>query len=241
MRTIAIGDIHGGLLALEQLMQRVEPNNTDRYIFLGDYVDGWSHAMETIDFLISFAETFDCIFIRGNHDYLAHQYLKKKEQNQMWLASGGASTVASYAQISATKKKEHLRFFKKLTNYHIDAENRLFVHAGFTNDEGPRYEFFEQQVFWDRTLWEMAHSLNPTLTPDDAKYPKRLKLFHEIYIGHTPTTRIGQENPANFANLWNVDTGAAFKGKLSAIDVASKQVWQSDAVWTLYPNEKGRN
>lgn len=54
-------------------------------------------------------------------------------------------------------------------------------------------------------------------------YPARLKLFKEIYIGHTPVSRIDEENPVNMANVWNVDTGAAFKGKLSGIDVDSKK------------------
>ena len=42
-------------------------------------------------------------------------------------------------------------------------------------------------------------------------------------------------------NIWNVDTGAAFTGKLSAIDLDTKQVFQSDEVYKMYPNESGRN
>ena len=87
----------------------------------------------------------------------------------------------------------------------------------------------------------MVCSLDPNLSQDDDKYPKRLKLFKEIYIGHTPTFRIGKDVPTNFANVWNVDTGAAFKGKLSILDADTKQFWQSDPVWQLYPEETGRN
>jgi len=43
------------------------------------------------------------------------------------------------------------------------------------------------------------------------------------------------------ANLWNIDTGAAFKGPISLVDIESKQVWQSDPVHELYPQETGRN
>lgn len=42
-------------------------------------------------------------------------------------------------------------------------------------------------------------------------------------------------------NVWNLDTGAAFRGKLSCMDIKTKKVWQSDEVYTLYPTEKGRN
>jgi serine/threonine protein phosphatase 1 len=87
----------------------------------------------------------------------------------------------------------------------------------------------------------MALSLDPNLPKADELYPKRLLLYKEIYIGHTPVTRIGKTEPHRAANVWNIDTGAAFKGPLSLIDVDTKQVWQSDPVHLLYPGEIGRN
>ena len=75
----------------------------------------------------------------------------------------------------------------------------------------------------------------------DWNYPKRLALFEEIFIGHTPVTRINRTTPTRCANVWNIDTGAAFKGPLSIIEVGSKEVWQSAPLPSLYPNENGRN
>ena len=124
---------------------------------------------------------------------------------------------------------------------YIDSENRLYLHAGFTNTHGPAHEYFKNSVYWDRTLWETACCLDPLLSTTDSHYPKRLLLFSEIYIGHSPVTRLGKTIPLNYANVWNIDTGAAFKGPLSIIEVSSKEVWQSDPVWQLYPEENGRN
>jgi serine/threonine protein phosphatase 1 len=76
---------------------------------------------------------------------------------------------------------------------------------------------------------------------DDLYYPKRLTLYNEIYIGHTPVTKIGETTPIQMANVWNVDTGAAFLGPLTILDVDTKEFWQSDPLPELYPNEKGRN
>ncbi|MEX0273418.1 MAG: hypothetical protein AB3N16_03470 [Flavobacteriaceae bacterium] len=45
----------------------------------------------------------------------------------------------------------------------------------------------------------------------------------------------------NAINVWNIDAGAAFMGRLTVLDVASKQYWQSDPLPQLYPNERGRN
>jgi serine/threonine protein phosphatase 1 len=102
-------------------------------------------------------------------------------------------------------------------------------------------EFFQAIFYWDRTLWEMVMALDKNLSKDSLYYPKRLKLYNEIFIGHTPVTYIGEDVPINFANVWNVDTGAAFKGKLTLMNVATKEFQQSDALPNLYPNEKGRN
>lgn len=241
MRKLVVGDIHGGLRGLKQVLERVQPSISDTFIFLGDYVDGWSESAETVAFLVSFSEKYTCIFLRGNHDELLYNYLKGKESTPMWLNHGGKSSITSYAKLPEIEIKQHVAFFESLENFYIDSQNRCYLHAGFTDQKGPQFEYFPNMVYWDRTLWEMACSLNPSLSKDDETYPKRLKLFNEIYIGHTPVFRIGKEVPANFANVWNVDTGAAFKGKLSIIDADTKEIWQSSPVWELYPDEVGRN
>lgn len=241
MKTVVIGDIHGGLKALKQVIKKANLPSDTCYIFIGDYVDGWSESAETIRFLIQFSEQHKCIFIRGNHDDLLFGYLNSGQTKEAWLQHGGASTVENYKNISEKEKKEHVQFLKNLSNYHIDSKNRLFVHAGFFSMHGPQYEYFPNLVYWDRTLWEMVCAMDPSLSKNDPQYPGRLKHFNEIYIGHTPVTRLGYDVPVNFANVWNVDTGAAFKGTVTLMDVDSKESWQSDPVHQLYPNEKGRN
>ena len=52
--TYVIGDIHGGLRALKQVLALVPRTSEDLFVFLGDYVDGWSEASETVSFLIDF-------------------------------------------------------------------------------------------------------------------------------------------------------------------------------------------
>ena len=241
MRTLVVGDIHGGLKALEQVLERAEVSQNDRVIFVGDYVDGWSENAETIHYLIQLSESVSCVFLKGNHDELVLEYLRDGDDKELWLAHGGQASKDSYAKLSEEEIEKHIAFFKALKYYYIDDDNKLYVHAGFTNLHGPQHEYYPNMVYWDRTLWEMACSLHPEIWEGDPFYPTRLKLFTEIYIGHTPVTRIGETTPQRKANVWNVDTGAAFKGSISIIDADSKEFWQSDPVWTLYPNEKGRN
>jgi serine/threonine protein phosphatase 1 len=240
-RTIVIGDIHGGLKALIQLLERIDLSPSDRLIFLGDYVDGWSDSANTVTYLIELAKQNTCIFIRGNHDDLTENWLKTGDLNEQWLQHGGQSSIEGYRNLSSVEIKEHLNFYSQMLNYYIDQNNKLFVHAGFTDLGGPVKEYHPKKLFWDRTLWEMTLALDKKLSKDHVYYPKRLLLFNEIYIGHTPVTRIGKDQPVNVANVWNVDTGAAFKGKISAIEVTTKEIWQSDPVYELYQGEEGRN
>ncbi len=241
MRTIAIGDIHGGLKALIQVLNKTEVKEEDTLIFMGDYVDGWSESALVIQFLMELSETINCIFIKGNHDAWCEKWLKAGEVNQSWYMHGGKETMMSYEGVSEERKKMHLDFFEAMQLYYLDTENRLFLHAGFTSMHGVAKEVIKETFYYDRTLWEMALVMDKSITKDDIVYPKRLQHYNEIYIGHTPTTNYKETIPMNRMNVWNVDTGAAFKGRITAMDIDTKTFVQSDNLPSLYPNEKGRN
>ena len=244
MRTLVIGDIHGGFKALQQILEKVKVTKKDLLIFLGDYVDGWSESPQVLDFLISLQNTHHCVFLRGNHDELLLDWLINKNENinqEMWFKHGGEATVLAYQTFSDETKQKHIEFLKSLQNYYLDSENKLFVHAGFTNMNGVHFEYFPKLLYWDRTLWETALALTESIEATHKYYPKRFTIYKEIYIGHTPVTRIGETIPINKANIWNIDTGAAFVGPLTILDVDTKEFWQSENLPDLYPNEKGRN
>lgn len=243
-KTFVIGDIHGGLRALHQIIERANVSSSDTLIFLGDYVDGWSQSPEVLDYLINLGAKQNCVFLRGNHDELLLDWLIGNSKNfdeKMWFKHGGEATALAYEKVSEATKKTHIAFLKSLQNYYLDEKNRLFIHAGFTNMNGVTYEYFPKLFYWDRTLWETALSLNENIDKQSWFYPKRLTLYDEIYIGHTPVTRIGETVPVKKACVWNIDTGAAFKGPLTIMDVDSKEFWQSEPLNQLYPTEKGRN
>jgi serine/threonine protein phosphatase 1 len=240
-RTFVIGDIHGGLKALKQVLQKANVTKEDTLIFLGDYVDGWSESAQVISFLIDLANEQECIFIKGNHDVWCEDWLRAGNAESKWLIHGGQATRDSYANVSAYDKRMHLQFLERMPLYFVDAENRLFIHAGFTSMHGPQQEFYDTNFTWDRTLWEMALAVSKQFLPSSPFYPKRLSLYYEIFIGHTPTTNYFVDVPMQGCNVWNVDTGAAFNGKLSIMNIDTKEYWQSVAVYELYSNETGRN
>lgn len=260
MRTLVVGDIHGGLRGLQQVLIKAgyDPDE-DRIIFLGDYVDGWSENAETVEYLIGIKNKANfnyegkpkTIFIRGNHDVWCHDYLHTGHQHYVWTMNGGQATIDSYIR-EGHFTQEHRDFFKDLVNWYIDEENRLFVHAGWNHYNGfPEgaaelrttvpsiYPSMECQ--WNRTFLNEAASIDDIkkFTKDDSELPieKALKQFKEVYIGHTPA-RSGV--PENYLNLWNLDTAAGWDGRLTIMDIDTKEYWQSDSLPLLYPEEKGR-
>lgn len=238
-RTLVIGDIHGGLRALQQVLERAEVTKKDTLIFLGDYVDGWSESAGVISFLMQLEKKNNCVFLLGNHDQWCIEWLKEGTVSEVCYAHGGKATMESYELLNKSNRNKHLHFFEKMKYYVVDKQNRLFVHAGFVSMHGPHRDH-EPNMIWDRTLWEMAIAMDKTLDKDSVFFPKRLKLFEEMYIGHTPTTNYNIDTPMHVHGLWNIDTGAAFGGSLTIMDIDTKQFWQSDKLRELYPNEPGR-
>ena len=81
LRTFVIGDIHGALKALQQLVLKLDLQRDDKLIFLGDYVDGWSQSAEVIDDLIKLDAQYTCVFIKGNHDAWCEDWLRDDLSN----------------------------------------------------------------------------------------------------------------------------------------------------------------
>lgn len=268
MRTLVIGDIHGGYRGLLQVLERSNfDNSKDQLICLGDYVDGWSESAQVVQKLIELQKESNNrhIFIRGNHDKWCEDWLIKGYKRPMWVVQGGQATIESYINTKHVVDDNHKDFFRKLHNYYIDDENRGFVHGGYKSKLGLGNEHYESDYYWDRDLWELAVNQHGKDMSDEdydeffRPNPVRMFKHKEVYIGHTSTLaykckphlpeyhNLMQENksggitvPMNRCNMWNIDTGGGWFGKISVMDIDTKEVWQSDYLKELYPKEKGR-
>lgn len=262
-RTLVIGDIHGALQSLVQVLDECGYDaEEDKIIFLGDYVDGWSEGAEVIDFLIDLQKgsKHGHIFIRGNHDKWTEEWLVYGRIHPYWLDNGGQSTMDSYINSELLIEESHRTFFKNLHNYYIDDKNRGFVHGGFISRKGIGHDSYSSDYYWDRDLWELSLMLDRQQQYLDEMSNKAKRMFKhkEVYIGHSATTNWKIKPhlkeykdpkqkksglitvPMNRCNVWNVDTGCGWKGKLTIMDIDTKQYWQSEFSHLLYPNEKDR-
>ena len=197
----------------------------DRLIFLGDVADGWSQVPECIE---EFLKIRHRVILKGNHDVWFEKFLSSGDQPEHWLLQGGIITVRSYEE-KQNLIKPHLTFMKSAMIYYLDTENRLFVHAGFNPDKRvEETDNPEEDYFWTRDVYKRSFVA-----------PVMPELYHEIYIGHTPTRDISAI-PLKNNNVWLMDQGAAWDGRLSLLNVRTKEFFQSDPVKALYPDEPGR-
>ena len=224
LRIYAIGDIHGRLDLLDELLARISsdialrPTARPLYVFLGDYIDRGSASRETIDRLIEHGKTHESVFLKGNHELIAIKCLSDRGLFDQWLRLGGLETLVSYgvpAETLANGKQiaelqsafhgalpqAHFRFFRDLKNS-FECGDFFFAHAGVK----PNVELSRQKE--NDLLWIRGEFLTST---DD---------FGKIIVhGHTPTREI-EVGP----NRINIDTGAFATGRLSCLVLEGEEL-----------------
>ena len=226
MRKLLLGDIHGGHKSLMQCLERAKYKDSDQLILLGDIVDGWPETKQCIDEMI---EIKNKVVLIGNHDQWTFEWMLKGYVPQIWYTQGGKETIESYTD---GIPDSHIEYFRQAKNYYID-DNRLFVHGGI-DWSYPIEEAKQYDLIWDRNLLEAA-----LFSSKDDKN-KQFGPYREIYIGHTTTSRFS-DIPIKLCNVWCMDQGGGYEGKLSIMDIDTHEFWQSDNVDTLYPDHHGRN
>jgi serine/threonine protein phosphatase 1 len=242
MKKFVIGDVHGSNKALLQVLEKSGfDKESDLLISLGDIADGWNEVPECVDTLLSIK---NLIAIRGNHDVWCYDWFEYGRTPIIWSAQGGKATMDAYVRTGKLTEDSHKAFWKNQVDHYIDDENRLFIHAGWEYAEGfPRGAELPvnagsvaKECHWDRNLLMSAKAaFGKNNSKPDGKF-KALEQFKEIYIGHTAEN----DGPNQYGNLWNLDTGAGWSGKLTIMDIDSKEFWQSDFVTVLHPGERGR-
>lgn len=246
-RTFVMGDLHGSYKALIQCLERSGFDyENDVLIQLGDVVDGHNEVYECVEELLKIK---NLISIKGNHDQWFEEFIQTDYHPVLWQY-GGKNTILSYLkykdgpQVCISKgggfktslssddiPVHHRQFFRNQRHYFVTESKDCFVHAGFDRF----VDFFkqrEQNYYWDRDLWTEALAQQEAV--DNQGNYEMYTYFNTIYIGHTATTNWGNNTPMTAYNIINMDTGAGHSGKLTIMDIDTKQIWQSDPVKELY-------
>lgn len=229
MSTYCVGDIHGNLRGLLQVLKLSNfDKEEDILICIGDVADGWPETAEVVEELLTIKNLTP---IMGNHDYWLNNYLIYGWQPELWLKQGGQATFDSYIKNNTLKEKHRDMYFAKCTYYYIDKDHNAYVHGGYTSKEGLGYDS-QDTYMWDRSLWDKAKSAH-----SGKQGLKMTKMYNKLFIGHTS---LGYTLPQKRCNVWNVDTGGGFEGCLCLLNVETEEYFMSDRVKLLYPEVQGR-
>lgn len=234
-RTLVVGDTHGAYNGLIQALQRAdfEPER-DRLICLGDVQDGWSEAPRIIDFLMGLDSRGSLIYCLGNHDAAFIEFVDGGCKRHIMEGHGGYVTRYVYSQQDIDVALRHAEWLRAQRHAFQDEDGSIYVHAGWS----PEYAFDNpgqknmQEYLWNRSFWQGMY--------EGRNYAKHHK---QVFVGHSPTIRHKPftDKPMQRRNVWNLDTGAAFTGRVTVMDANTHEYWQSDKCKDLYPLERGRN
>ncbi len=194
-------------------MMKILPWNRDRgdlLLFIGDYVDRGPRSREVVQFLVDLKKGGgNFIFLKGNHEKMLLDFYTEHKDQMLYVANGGAETIASYVEGAIGRKafilpEDHLEFLVTLKLWH-ETEDYIFVHAGL-RDGIPLEEQSEEDVIWIRE--DFIYS--------SYDWNKR------VIFGHTAL-----ETPFVTPGKIGIDTGAVYGNKLTAVELPGMRFYQA--------------
>ncbi len=228
-RAYAVGDIHGRLDLLDELLAKIEVDIAQRkraqnlVVFLGDLIDRGPQSAQVIERLRTWKpRDATATFLCGNHEEVLLRVLAGEPTILGdWLKFGGVECLASYgisatelddqeepealATVKAAIPIQHQSFLASFADT-LRFGDYLFVHAGIR----PGREITAQE---QKDLRWIRH---PFL--DDAT-------DHGFVVvhGHTISEEVEER-----ANRIGIDTGAYRSGVLTAMAIEGGQRWFLD-------------
>ena len=228
-RAYAIGDIHGRLDLLDQLLAQIEADIAARrakqnlVVFLGDLIDRGPQSAQVVERLRTWQpRDATTIFLCGNHEEVLLRVLAG-ERNILadWLKFGGVECLASYgldaaglsdlgnveaaAAVRAVIPTEHQAFLESFSDT-FRFGDYLFVHAGIRPGLGVAAQA-QKDLRWIR----------------DPFLEDRTDHGFVVVHGHTISEAVEER-----INRIGIDTGAYRTGVLTAMAIEGSQRWFLD-------------
>lgn len=194
-RTIVIGDIHGCDHTLSDLLRKCKATDSDKYIFLGDYIDRGPFSRQVVKRLLKYQSKMGkerVVLLRGNHEQIAIDSDGKLDM--VWEANGGRETIKSY-QDNMEELEFHIEAFSQMPLAY-ETDRYIFAHAGLSKPK--LADNTDYELLWERD-W---------LTNGDDRLREKTVIF-----GHSPMKTI----PYHTLTFdIGIDGGCVFGGSLCA-------------------------
>lgn len=201
MLTYAIGDVHGRLDLLIELLGRIEADAggmAARLVFLGDYIDRGPDSAGVIARVreLQAASPDQVVCLKGNHEDLLLKALHDPALFENWLMNGADATLDSFGVGRTADLPRAVTDWIETCPTSFEDARHVYVHAGL-HPARERTRQRDHDRLWIRDAFlEGEH--------DFGKY---------VVHGHTPQ-RSGWPDLRRFRV--NLDTAAVYGGRLTA-------------------------
>jgi serine/threonine protein phosphatase 1 len=217
-RVYAIGDIHGRLDLLEQLLDHIDADEAARapsdtiLVFLGDLVDRGPSSAQVVERVRTLRRPGTrVVHLIGNHEEVLLRLLRGEgELVHDWLRFGGAECAKSYGIEVAALRSLGPKQAVRLLQAGIPAEHQAFLHGLVDTIRIGDYLFVHAGVRPGVSLDEQTQA--------DLRWIRDPFLTHDgdhgfvVIHGHTIVEEVDV-----CSNRIGIDTGAYRSGVLTAI------------------------
>jgi serine/threonine protein phosphatase 1 len=227
MRHIIIGDVHGCLDELKELISKLSINSTDTLYFIGDLIDRGPDSPGVVKYVHSLATQNKLVLILGNHEEKFLRYVIQKKFKKISIKN--KSIIENFETILNKIDFEDIKFLSNsYINYNITSLNICLLHGGipknnridltFNNKYSP--ELLKSDKHFELIFKTRFLDKNGLFVSADNNDPNRV-FWADLYDGRYGKVIFGHhamisDNPFEFKNAINVDTGCVFGGYLSA-------------------------
>lgn len=242
MSTIAIGDVHGNLAALDDLLNLItgEISTLDTVVFLGDYIDRGPDSKGCIERIIEFRRAVkgNVVTLLGNHEEWLLRTYEDHSRHSWLLGMEAFQTIESYIPAAAARLREAAKQAgPRLVMEHVQLPYEVFFQAL----PKEHITFLTSLQTYHRT--PDALCMHGGLNPDGGRveeqrsedliwgtdgFPERYRGQEFIVYGHAndPLMDGGWPHPRIIGRTYGLDTIA--KGVLTAVRLPERIVIQSD-------------
>ncbi|MCM3569975.1 bis(5'-nucleosyl)-tetraphosphatase PrpE [Neobacillus mesonae] len=221
MKIDIIGDIHGCYHEFKELTSQLGykwdsgiPLHPDKRIlgFVGDLTDRGPESLKMINIVWQLVMVQKkAVYTPGNHCNKLYRFFLG---NKVQITHGLETTVAEYESLykkdQQSIRNKFIQLYENAPLYAVlDNEKLIIAHAGIKQKYiGKQDAKVKQFVFYG----DITGEKNPDGTPVRKDWAKNYTGTSWIVYGHTPV-----KEPRMINHTYNIDTGAVFGGKLTAL------------------------
>ncbi|MCH4887339.1 hypothetical protein EZV73_07140 [Acidaminobacter sp. JC074] len=224
-KIVVISDVHGHKDHLDMLLRKLQLDEDDILIILGDFINRGRDSLKTYEYIKNLSKRKNTYVLKGNHEYFIHTCIKDKDKIErlhdflkeeyyetivgsvLDESDHNIHTITSDELLDYFDSHEVVAYLESLPIY-LRADGHVFVHGGY--DES----FKEEGKFLKYDFYNDLSGINKD----------------KIVVGHWPASNLRFHDLSNVPyfndekNIIFVDGGLGVKktGELNALIISKE-------------------